>query len=269
MSIATVGCNFRCRFCQNWEISQEGEISGESLAPEHVVRLTKQHSCAGISYTYTEPTIFFEYAYDTAKLAHEEGLFNTFVTNGYMTREAVRTIAPFLDAATVDFKGAGDRDFYREFSSVPSVEPVYESLLEMKRQNIHIEITNLVVPKIGDSLEKLRALVKWIKNNLGEDTPLHLLAFRPEYKIRDLPSTPVKTIEQSIKVAGEEGLHYVYAGNVPGHRSENTYCPKCGSPVIERLGLTIVSWNLTHQNKCMKCETAIPLKGSYYKSSKI
>ncbi len=269
MSIATVGCNFRCRFCQNWEISQEGNITGESLPPEHVVKLTKQHGCAGISYTYTEPTIFFEYAYDTAKLAHDDGLFNTFVTNGYMTREAVETIAPFLDAATVDFKGAGDKEFYREFSSVPSVEPIHECLLEMKRQNIHIEITNLVVPKIGDSLEQLRMLVKWIKNNLGEDTPLHLLAFRPQYKITDLPSTPVKTIEQSIQVAHEEGLHYVYAGNVPGHRSENTYCPKCGSPAIERLGLSILSWNLTPENKCAKCGNVIPVKGSYHKSSRI
>ena len=263
MSIATVGCNFRCKFCQNWEISQEGDISGETLPPEQVVKLAKRNACVGISYTYTEPTIFFEYAYDTAKLAHEEGLFNTFVTNGYMTSEAVRTIAPFLDAATVDFKGAGDENFYKEFSSVPSVKPVYACLEEMKRNKIHIEITNLVVPKIGDSMERIRELARWVKNEIGEDTPLHLLAFRPEYKIMGLPSTPVKTIEESCEAAQKEGLHYVYAGNVPGHRLENTYCPKCKSLAIERWGIRITGWNLTAENRCVKCGAAIPIKGQF------
>ncbi len=265
MSVATVGCNFRCKFCQNWEISQENRISGESLSPEHIVRLAKQRSCAGISYTYTEPTVFFEYALDTAKLANQQGLFNTFVTNGYMTSEAVETIAPFLDAATVDFKGAGDKDFYKEFSSVSSVEPIYECLKEMKRQNIHIEITNLVVPRIGDSMERLHELARWIRTNLGEDTPLHLLAFRPEYMIMKLPSTPVETIEQAISSARDEGLHYVYGGNVPGHRSENTYCPKCGSLVIERSGLEILDWKLDQENRCVKCGAVIPIRGSYRK----
>ncbi len=269
MSVATIGCNFRCKFCQNWEISQEGNISGENLQPEKVVELAKQQSCSGISYTYTEPTIFFEYAYDTARLSHQKGLFNTFVTNGYMTSEAVKTISPFLEAATIDFKGSGDKDFYREFSSVPSVEPIYERLQEIKRHNIHIEITNLVIPRIGDSMERLRELAGWIKTNLGEDTPLHLLAFRPEYKVTNLPSTPVKTIEEACQVAHEEGLNYVYAGNVPGHKLENTYCPKCGMLVIERLGLSILGWNLTPDNKCVKCGFLIPIKGSYHRRSKI
>ena len=261
MSIATVGCNFRCKFCQNWEISQEEEVSEESLPPEQVVRLAKQHSCSGISYTYTEPTIFFEYAYDTAKLAHQEGLFNTFVTNGYMTPEAVTAIAPFLDAATVDFKGAGDTDFYREFSSVPTVKPVYECLLEMKRHNIHVEITNLVVPKVGDSIERIRELSHWIRTNLGEDTPFHVLAFRPEYKVTDILPTSVKTIEQTCQSAREEGLHYVYAGNVPGHKYENTYCPRCGLLLVQRLGFSILSWNVTREKECMKCGLNIPMRG--------
>jgi pyruvate formate lyase activating enzyme len=265
MSIATIGCNFRCKFCQNWEISQEGEISGETLSPEDVVRLARRQNCAGISYTYTEPTIFFEYAYDTANLARREGLFNTFVTNGYMTPEAVKTIAPFLDAATVDFKAAGDKDFYREFSSVPFVEPVYQCLQEMKQWNIHLEITNLVVPAIGDSIERIRELAGWIKTNLGEDTPLHLLAFRPEYKVTNLSPTPSKTIEHACLAAHKEGLHYVYAGNIPGHRFENTYCPKCGSLIIERLGFDIVRWNLSAENKCLKCGIGVPLRGSYQK----
>ena len=161
MSIATVGCNFRCQFCDNWNISQEKEIIGRDLPPRDVIKAAKDYGCRGVSYTYTEPTIFFEYAYDTAVLAHKEGLFNTFVTNGYMTPEAVRTIAPYLDAATVDFKGGGDPEFYRKFSSVPSVEPIYEALSEMKRQGIHIEVTNLVVPDIGDSMDQLEEPVSY------------------------------------------------------------------------------------------------------------
>jgi len=225
MSIATVGCNFRCRFCDNWVISQEKEISGYDFPPEQVIRATKKNGCQGISYTYTEPTIFFEYAYDTAVLARKEGFFNTFVTNGYMTTEAVRTIAPVLDAATVDFKGGGDPEFYKEFSSVPSVEPIYDSLKEMKKQGIHVEITNLVVPKIGDNLETIGELATWVKDNLGRDTPFHLLRFHPDYRLTEFPSTSVQTLEKACDLSREVGLNYVYIGNVPGHRFENTYCP--------------------------------------------
>ncbi len=265
MSIATVGCNFRCQFCDNWVISQEEDITGRDLPPEEVVRLAEEHGCQGISYTYTEPTIFFEYAYDTAIIAHKHGLFNTFVTNGYMTPEAVRTIAPHLDAATVDFKGGGDPDFYRKFSSVPSVEPIYESLKEMKRCGIHIEITNLVVPKIGDSMERIRQLATWIRENLGEDTPLHLLRFHPDYKLTEIPSTEPKILEEAYKVAREAGLNYVYLGNLPGHRYENTYCPDCNELLIRRYGFDVIRWNITGDMKCPNCGRSIPIKGKYHK----
>ena len=265
MSIATVGCNFRCQFCDNWVISQEEDITGRDLPPEEVVRLAEEHGCQGISYTYTEPTIFFEYAYDTAIIAHKHGLFNTFVTNGYMTPEAVRTIAPYLDAATVDFKGGGDPDFYRKFSSVPSVEPIYESLKEMKRCGIHIEITNLVVPKIGDSMERIRQLATWIRENLGEDTPLHLLRFHPDYKLTEIPSTEPKILEEAYKVAREAGLNYVYLGNLPGHRYENTYCPDCNELLIRRYGFDVVRWNITSDMKCPNCGRSIPIKGKHHK----
>ena len=148
-------------------ISQDHEVAGNPLPPEEVIKAAKNAGCQGISYTYTEPTIFMEYALDTAKLAKDAGLFNTFVTNGYMTPEAVRTIAPYLDAVTVDFKGAGDPDFYKTVMGVPNVEPIYECLKELKLQGVHIELTNLVVPKSGDSPERIRALAKWIKNYLG------------------------------------------------------------------------------------------------------
>ncbi|RLI19507.1 AmmeMemoRadiSam system radical SAM enzyme [Candidatus Bathyarchaeota archaeon] len=266
MSIATIGCNFRCKFCDNWIISQEKDIKGRDFPPEEVVKATQNNGCQGISYTYTEPTIFFEYAYDTAKLARQVGFFNTFVTNGYMTPEAIRTIAPYLDAATVDFKGGGDPKFYKEFSSVPSVEPIYESLKEMKRNDIHIEITNLIIPKIGDSMERIRQLAAWIKENLGRDTPLHLLRFHPDYELTNIPSTPVSTMEEAYKTAKEEGLNYVYLGNVPGHPYENTYCPNCNELLIKRFSFEIVKWNLTKDMRCPSCGQNIPIKGKLHPS---
>ena len=266
MSIATIGCNFRCKFCDNWIISQEKDIKGKDFPPEDVVKATKDNGCQGISYTYTEPTIFFEYAYDTAKLAKQVGFFNTFVTNGYMTPEAVRTIAPYLDAATVDFKGGGDPKFYKEFSSVPSVEPIYESLREMRRNDIHIEITNLIVPKIGDSMERISQLAAWIKENLGRDTPFHLLRFHPDYELTNIPSTPVSTMEEAYKTAKEEGLNYVYLGNVPGHPYENTYCPNCNELLIKRFSFEIVKWNLTKDMRCPSCGQNIPIKGRLHPS---
>ena len=265
MSIATVGCNFRCRFCDNWSISQETDIRGTYFPPETVVKAAQEHECQGISYTYTEPTVFFEYAYDTAVLAHKQGLFNTFVTNGYMTPEAVRTIAPYLDAATVDFKGGGDPEFYKRFSSVPSVNPIYESLKEMKRQNIHVEVTNLIVPKIGDSMDGIVELATWIRENLGADTPFHLLRFHPDYKLNNISSTEIRTLEEAYEAATESGLNYVYLGNVPGHRYENTYCPECGERLIERYGFSIVKWRLTEDMKCPSCGKKIPIVGKFHK----
>ena len=266
MSIATVGCNFRCQFCDNWSISQEKEIYGKKMSPGEVVRLAKSHDCQGISYTYTEPTIFFEYAYDTAILAHREGIFNTFVTNGYMTPEALKLISPYLDAATVDFKGAGDPEFYKKFSAVPSVEPIYESLKEMKRHNIHIEVTNLIVPKIGDSMERIQELATWIRENLSEDTPFHLLRFHPNYKLNDIRSTEPKTLEEAYKTAREAGLNYVYLGNLPSHRYENTYCPNCQELLIRRFSFDIMKWNITDDMRCPNCGHKIPIVGKFHRS---
>jgi len=162
MSIAAAGCNFRCQFCDNWMISQDNGVAGRNFPPGDVVKAAREKNCQGISYTYTEPTIYMEYAYETAKIARQVGFFNTFVTNGYMTPEAVRTIAPVLDAATVDFKGGGDPEFYKTQSAVPDVAPIYEALKELKINGVHIEITNLIVPKIGDSMEQIKAMATWI-----------------------------------------------------------------------------------------------------------
>jgi pyruvate formate lyase activating enzyme len=268
LSIATMGCNFRCQFCDNWMISQEKGITDHHFPPEQVVKNARDGGCQGISYTYTEPTIFFEYAYDTAKLARQVGFFNTFVTNGYMTPDAVRTIAPYLDAATVDFKGGGDPEFYKTYSSVPTVEPIYMALREMKRNDIHIEVTNLVVPKSGDSIDKVTQLAAWIKDNLGKDTPFHLLRFHPDYQMTITPSTPIETLEKTYVAAKEAGLNYVYIGNVPGHPSENTYCPSCNEPVIKRYGFEITKWNLTRDMRCPVCGHDIPIKGKLHTSGR-
>jgi len=266
VSVATVGCNFRCQFCDNWMISQEREAAGKLFPPAEVVKATRDNGCQGISYTYTEPTVFFEYAYDTAKLARQLGFFNTFVTNGYLTPEAVKTIAPYLDAATVDFKGGADPEFYKTFSSVPSVEPIFESLAEMRRNDIHVEITNLVVPKTGDSIERIGELAGWVENALGKDTPFHLLRFHPDYKLTTIPSTPIETLEKAYVAAKDAGLSFVYIGNVPGHPCENTYCPSCNEMVIKRYSFAVTRWNLTKDMRCPVCGHDIPIKGKLHPS---
>ncbi len=266
MSIAAAGCNFRCQFCDNWMISQDKEVAGHHFPPEEVVSKAKEQNCQGLSYTYTEPTIYMEYAYDTAQIAHKAGFFNTFVTNGYMTPEAVKAVAPVLDAATVDFKAGGDPDFYKSVSAVPSVLPIYETLKELKLHGVHVEITNLVIPKVGDDMEKIKAMATWIKDYLGNETPFHLLRFHPDYKMTTVPATPVETLERAYMISKEAGLNYVYLGNVPGHPAENTYCPSCNETVIKRYSFEITNWNLTKEMKCPVCGSKIPIKGKLHPS---
>ncbi len=260
-SISTVGCNFRCKFCCNWLSSQSQEITGRSIPPKEIVEMAEKSGCSGLSYTYTEQTIFFELAYETAQMAHKKGLYNTFVTNGYMTKEAIRMMAPYLDAATVDFKGAGDPDFYRKMMDVPDPSPIYENLKEMKRNGIFIEITNLVVPRIGDSEERIRKLSSWIIENLGEKTPFHLLAFFPSYQMNNIPPATSETLTRLADAAEEEGLKFVYVGNVPGHERENTYCPSCGKTVITRWNVYLRKMNVTFDGKCPHCGEELNLGG--------
>ncbi len=267
-SISTAGCNFYCRFCQNWLLSQArmDTIYGEPFTPEEVVEQAVRNGCHGISYTYNEPTIFYEFLYDTARLAKERGLFNTMVTNGYMTPEAIRKLGGLMDAATVDFKGGGNPEFYRKYIGVIDPSPIYDALLEMKRQGWWIEITNLVVPEVGDREEDIRRLARWIAENLGPETPFHLLRFHPQYKMSHLPPTPVSTLEKLARVAEEEGLKHVYIGNVWGHPKENTYCPRCGELVIERQGFYITRWNLDEENRCPRCGYRLNIRGRFHGS---
>jgi pyruvate formate lyase activating enzyme len=264
MSIATAGCNFRCQFCDNWMVSQEKDVAGRLFPPAEVVKAAAARKCQGISYTYTEPTIFMEYAYDTAKLARKVGLFNTFVTNGYMTPEAVRTIAPYLDAATVDFKGGGDPDFYKSSCAVPNVAPIYDALKELRRNDVHVEITNLIIPKIGEDMGKIKEMAIWIRDNLGKDTPFHLLRFHPDYKMTTIPATSVETMERAYMICKNVGLNYTYIGNVAGHPAESTYCPTCNELVIKRYNFEISKWNLTKDMRCPVCGREIPIKGKLH-----
>jgi len=257
-SIATPGCNWKCKYCQNWNISQ-GRIKGGKLSPEEIVRNAKSYGCQGISYTYGEPTIFYELTYDTAKLAHKEGLYNTYVTNGFINPEPIKKIAPYLDEATVDFKGSGDREFLRNFSSVPGPEPIFRALKEYKRQGVFVEVTDLIVPRIGDSMGKVEELVEWIIENLGEETPLHFLRFFPAYMIENLPPTPIETLEEAYRKAKDRGMKYVYLGNV-GDERNNTYCPECGELLIERRGMQTLN-NKIKDGKCPICGAKINIAG--------
>ncbi len=257
-SIATVGCNFKCQFCQNWEISQmvrdEQLIMGNEASPESIVENAKKYGSKSIAYTYTEPTIFFEYAYDTAKLAHEVDIKNVFVTNGYMTEEAIKKIEPYLDAANVDLKSFSD-DFYRKLCGA-KLQPVLDALKLMKKLGIWVEVTTLIIPTLNDSSEELREIAKFIVNELGEGTPWHISRFYPAYNLTDKPPTPIETIHKAREIGLNEGLKYVYEGNVPGSTGENTYCPNCKNLIIERLGYQIIN-KATKDGKCPYCESRI------------
>jgi pyruvate formate lyase activating enzyme len=257
-SIATVGCNFKCQFCQNWEISQmvrdEHLIMGNEASPELIVENAKRYGSKSIAYTYTEPTIFFEYAYDTAKLAHESDIKNVFVTNGYMTEEAIKKIEPYLDAANVDLKSFSD-DFYRKLCGA-KLQPVLDALKLMKKLGIWVEVTTLIIPTLNDSSEELREIAKFIFNELGEETPWHISRFYPAYKLRDKPPTPIETIHKAREIGLNEGLKYIYEGNVPGSTGENTYCPNCKNLVIQRWGYNILKKNIK-DGICQHCNYKI------------
>ncbi len=262
-SMSTTGCSWACKFCQNWDISQRKVIAGWRLEPERIVELAKAYGAHGITYTYNEPVVFIEYAYDVGMLAKKHGLFNTMVTNGYMTDETIDLVSKFIDAATIDLKGHGDPEFAKKLCLVPPghMEYVFNAMIELKRKGVFIEVTDLVVPKYGDDLEKAKKLARWIVENLGPDTPLHFLRFHPDYQLLDVPSTPVEVLEKHVEIARAEGLRYVYVGNVPGHEYEHTYCPNCGSIVIRRFGFEILEVRLTEDNRCTNCGAKINIVG--------
>jgi len=257
-SMATVGCNFRCDFCQNWEISQmprnEGRILGSYVPPETLVQNAKRYRSRSIAYTYTEPTIFFEYAYDTAVLAHKEGIANVYVTNGYMTPEMLDAFHPYLDAANVDLKSASD-EFYRKYCGA-RLQPVQDSLKKMKQLGIWVEVTTLVIPGLNDSEDELRTIAEFIAQELGPETPWHVSRFHPHYKMYDRPPTPTATLHKAREIGLKAGLRYVYEGNVPGSDGENTYCYNCGKRLIHRFGFSILEYRIK-EGKCYNCGAPI------------
>lgn len=256
-SIATVGCNFRCIHCQNYEISQYpkehvGKIPGEDVTPEQIVDAAIRSGCKSISYTYTEPTIFFEFAYDCAQLAHKRGIKNVFVSNGYTSPEATKAIAPFLDGNNIDLKG--DDEFYKKICGA-RLKPVLDTIKQMKDLGVWVEVTTLIIPSYNDSGETLKWIAGFIKS-VDPTIPWHVTQFYPTYKLLDQPRTPIKTLRRAREIGLEAGLKYVYEGNVAGEGGENTYCPKCGELLIERFGFYIRN-NKIVDSECFKCKTKI------------
>lgn len=258
LSIATVGCNFSCLHCQNSDISQmpreSKSIAGRDLPPERVVAMAEAQGCKSIAYTYTEPTIFLEYAYDTARLAHEKGMKNVFVTNGYMTEEALKTIQPYLDAANVDLKGFTEK-FYKTVCG-GRLEPVLDTLKRMVTMGVWVEVTTLVIPYYNDSPQELHSIAQFIYAELGPEVPWHISQFHPAYKLTESVRTPLATLHKARQIGLDMGLKYVYTGNVPGDDGENTNCPSCGQVVIGRFGYHIQQYNVEN-SRCNKCGSII------------
>lgn len=258
-SIATMGCNFRCEFCQNWQISQavveDGQIDGQAISPEQIVAAAVRYGCKSIAYTYTEPTVFTELCSDCGRLAKEKGLANVFVSNGYQTIEAIDFAKDWLDGVNIDLK-AFSEDYYKRLCKA-HLQPVLDTLKYIaKETKIWLEITTLLVPGENDSDDELRQLAEFIVNEVGADVPWHISRFYPQYKHLDAVSTPVKALERAEEIGKAAGLHYVYVGNVPGSKSENTFCYNCGRILIERIGYRISANRITG-SCCPDCGTKI------------
>jgi len=258
-SIATVGCNFKCRFCQNADIAQmpsdrNGRIAGDAFTPEDIVAAALKGDCKTIAYTYTEPTVYFEFAYDTAKLATEKGIRNVFVTNGYMTEEALQMIHPFLDAANVDLK-AFTEDFYKTTCKAKLVH-VKETLKRMKSMGIFVEVTTLIIPGLNDDKKELENLSTFLVDALGPETPWHISRFHPTYKLTDRPPTPIETLVKAREIGINAGLKYVYTGNVPGESGEKTFCDQCDHLLIDRWGFYVQN-NRIKNGKCPQCGAVV------------
>ncbi|MGV1099499.1 AmmeMemoRadiSam system radical SAM enzyme [Thiovibrio sp. JS02] len=258
-SIATVGCNFRCKHCQNYEISQyprlsPGPLPGTLRTPAEVVSAARESRCQSISYTYVEPTIFYEFAYDCAKLAKEAGIRNIFVSNGYTGAEATRELAPVLDANNIDLKAFTDK-FYREVCKA-RLQPVLDTIKLMHELGVWVEVTTLVIPGLNDSEAELLDIARFIKS-ISVDIPWHVTRFWPTYEMTDRPPTPHSTLIRAREIGLAEGLRFVYVGNIPGGEGENTYCPECKTLLIERIGFSISQLLVSAEGACPKCGTRI------------
>ena len=258
-SIGTMGCNLACTFCQNDSLSQGPKktsyrITGQSITPEQIVQSAVKQGCSSISYTYSEPTIFFELMYDTSVLAGEAGLKNVLVSNGFMTKDCLHQMDPYADAINVDLK-AFRNEFYTSYCQA-KLQPVLRNLKTIKELGWWLEVTTLIIPDLNDSQSELKELASFLVNDLGTDVPWHISRFHPAYLMQDKGPTPMSTLEMAYNLGKQAGLKYVYLGNVPGHNSETTLCPACGQPVIKRRAFTLGQINLDG-NKCSHCGAEI------------
>ncbi len=255
-SIGTAGCNLHCQWCQNWEISQANpeDIPYRELEPEQLVQNALENNCKSIAYTYTEPTIFYEYVLDTAKLARKAGIKNVMVTSSFINQEPLKKLYKYIDGANIDFKSFDD-NFYRKYCFA-WLEPILEAIKTIHKLGVWVELTNLIIPTLNDDLKKIKEMCEWIKENTGVDVPLHFTAFYPYYKMLNLPRTSPEILLKARETALKIGLNHVYVGNVPTEKAENTYCPKCNELLIERAGFGIIKNNLKN-GKCPNCSANI------------
>ncbi|MEW5895553.1 MAG: AmmeMemoRadiSam system radical SAM enzyme [Candidatus Omnitrophota bacterium] len=256
-SIATAGCNLHCKYCQNWQISQQPPeaLTNYNLSPEQTVQAALSERCRSIAYTYSDPVVFYEYTYDTSKLANISGILNVLVTAGYINQQPLIDLCPHVHAANVDLKGITDQ-FYQRMSQA-SLKPVQDAIITMKKNHVWVEITNLVVPTWNDRETDIRDLCKWVKDYCGEDTPLHFSKFWPMHQLKNLPPTPTSILDRAWEIGRETGLKYVYVGNIPGHAGNSTYCPSCKKILIERAGFRILQNNIV-EGRCGNCGEKIP-----------
>ncbi|MFZ0034762.1 MAG: AmmeMemoRadiSam system radical SAM enzyme [Sedimentisphaerales bacterium] len=256
LSLATVGCNLHCKNCQNWEISQANPEDSPAAycPPEKMVELAKQNACPSLAYTYTDPIVYYEYTYDTAKLAKSAGIRSVLVTAGYINPQPWQELLKYVDGATIDLKGITD-DFYRRVCSA-TLKPVQEALVIAKSSGITLEVSNLIIPTLNDKPEEIGRLCRWVRANLGGETPLHFLGFFPRYKMQHLPPASAETLEMARKVAMDEGMEFVYIGNVQCRDGQNTYCPGCKKLLIERIGY-IITQNRLKDGRCPDCDKEI------------
>ena len=256
-SLGTWGCNFHCQHCQNWEIAcVDTPSTSQQLLPEREIELTKRYKCEGIAWTYNEPTVWFEYTLDSARLAKENKLYTAYVTNGYITPEALDTIGPYLDAWRVDVKGFTD-GFYRQLAKISNWRAILDMAKRAKEKwNMHVEVVTNIIPTMNDDEEQLKGIATWIRDDLGELTPWHVTRFYPMYKLTHLPPTPTCTLERAYRIGKEAGLKFVYLGNVPGHEYENTVCYSCGKLNVRRIGYDTQVLGLD-DSRCKFCGAAL------------
>ncbi|HEX37519.1 MAG TPA: AmmeMemoRadiSam system radical SAM enzyme [Candidatus Cloacimonetes bacterium] len=255
LSLATVGCNMRCNFCQNWTISQSNpdEVRSYEVTPEQIIEMAKEYNCKSIAFTYTEPTVFYEYMIDIAKCAHKNDIKTVWVTCGYINEEPLRELISYLDAANIDLKGYSE-DFYSTYTT-GSLAPVLRTIEICKEEGLYFEITNLVIPDANDDPEMISDMCEWLKEYIGTEHPLHFSRFSPQFKLTNRPPTPVKTLEMAYDIAKDVGMKYVYLGNIIS-ASEDTYCPHCGKKIIDRYGFTVQEMHIT-DGKCDFCDYKI------------